>query len=235
MTVPLLAPVLTVVFITMLIYVLKVFDIVICGRARVRRRTTRTSSRSRCGGRRSAGVRRLRPRLGDRGLPLPARHPHPRVEHPALPEGGVAVASVAAEVEGPVVVEEGIAIEDRPLPREDPGLRHHRRSRPALARPDVRASCSRRSSPRRRSGPPGGGRRSPRRARSRSRTTATSSGTTRSRARSGRRSGYRWAARSSRSWSRRSPAMRSPGSSFPGATGGSSSSSRYSSFPSRWR
>ena len=39
-TVPLLAPVLTVVFITMLINVLKVFDIVLVGRARARCRTT---------------------------------------------------------------------------------------------------------------------------------------------------------------------------------------------------
>ena len=41
-TVPLLAPVLSVVFITMIINVLKVFDIVLVARARVDRRRTRT-------------------------------------------------------------------------------------------------------------------------------------------------------------------------------------------------
>ena len=41
-TVPLLAPVLTVVFVTLVINVLKVFDIVLVDRAGVRRRTTRT-------------------------------------------------------------------------------------------------------------------------------------------------------------------------------------------------
>ena len=69
-TVPLLAPVLSVVFITMVINVLKVFDIVLSvapesvagGRERDRARDVahRRSRRE-----------RLRPRVGDRGLPLP--------------------------------------------------------------------------------------------------------------------------------------------------------------------
>ena len=87
-TIPLLAPVLTVVFITMLIYVLKVFDIVIAiapGSVRGRRERDRPRDVAHVVRRRQ----RLRARVGDRRLPLPARHSNPGREHPSLPERGL--------------------------------------------------------------------------------------------------------------------------------------------------
>ena len=94
-TVPLLAPVLTVVFITMLINVLKVFDIVVAvapGSVQddanvLALAMWRTSLRRR---------ERLRRRLGDRRLHLPARVPDPAAQRPPLPEGGLVAVAEAA-------------------------------------------------------------------------------------------------------------------------------------------
>ena len=86
-TVPLLAPVLSVVFITMIINVLKVFDIVLA----LAPESTQSNAnvialamwRTSFGGRTTSG------RLRDRRLPLVAGHPSPRTEHPTLQTGGL--------------------------------------------------------------------------------------------------------------------------------------------------
>ncbi len=91
-TVPLLAPVLSVVFITMIINVLKVFDIVLA----LAPESTQSNAnvialamwRTSFG-----GAERLRHRLGDRRLPVPARDPRPRPQHPSLQEGGLTMAA----------------------------------------------------------------------------------------------------------------------------------------------
>ena len=99
-TVPLLAPVLTVVFITMLINVLKVFDIVHLGRPGLR-----AGRRDRDRARDVADVVRrreqLRVRLGDRRLHLRARDPDPAAQHPALPRGRSEWPLAAESVESP--------------------------------------------------------------------------------------------------------------------------------------
>ncbi len=93
-TVPLLRPVLVVVFVTMLINVLKVFDIVLSvapgiesGRGE-RDRTRDVAHLVRRG-------ERLRPRIGDRGLPVPARDPDPAAQHQELQEGVLMAASAS--------------------------------------------------------------------------------------------------------------------------------------------
>ena len=85
-TVPLLAPVLSVVFITMIINVLKVFDIVL---ALAPESTQSNANVIALAMWRTAfgGAERLRHRLGDRRLPVPARDPGARPEHPTLQEG----------------------------------------------------------------------------------------------------------------------------------------------------
>ena len=87
-TVPLLAPVLSVVFITMIINVLKVFDIVL-----VRGSGLGAGRRQRDRARHVAdGVRRrqrLRARLGDRRVPVHPRHPGAAAQRAPVPEGGV--------------------------------------------------------------------------------------------------------------------------------------------------
>ena len=88
-TVPLLAPVLTVVFITMLINVLKVFDIVLSvapGSVQDDGTVIALADVARV----LHGGQQLRLRLRDRRLPLRARDPDPAPERPALPEGGLA-------------------------------------------------------------------------------------------------------------------------------------------------
>ncbi len=84
-TVPLLAPVLSVVFITMIINVLKVFDLVITlapgssqNAANVIALAMWRTVLRRC--------QRLRHRLGDRGLPVRARDPGAAAQHQALQE-----------------------------------------------------------------------------------------------------------------------------------------------------
>src|SRR6266508_2612626 len=53
---------------------------------------------------------RLRPRVGDRGVPVRARDPGPRPQHPPVQEGGLAMATAAAERRPePVVVAEGLS------------------------------------------------------------------------------------------------------------------------------
>ena len=87
-TVPLLAPVLSVVFITMIINVLKVFDLVITlapGLVAERRQRDRARDVAHVVRRHQ----RLRRRLGDRRLPLRPRRAGAAPEHQALPEGGL--------------------------------------------------------------------------------------------------------------------------------------------------
>ena len=93
-TVPLLAPVLTVVFVTQIIAVLKIFDLVLADRARLE-----PGRRDRARVRDVADVVQrpepLRARLGDRDLPLDPLHPVPDRQRPALPGGGDLMATVA--------------------------------------------------------------------------------------------------------------------------------------------
>ena len=123
-TVPLLAPVLSVVFVTMIINVLKVFDIVI---ALAPESTQPNATVIALAMWRTAfsGVR-LRHRLSDRSLPLPPRDPGARAQHPALQERRLVVARAE-----PIVI-----------PR--PGTASRRRSCACSPRRRSR-SCSRRS------------------------------------------------------------------------------------------
>ena len=105
-TVPMLAPVLSVVFITMLINVLKVFDIIIS----IAPGSTQSDAaviavqmwRQSFG-----GSQRLRPRLGDRRVPVHPRHPGAAPERAPLPQGGLVVATYELEqTHAPVVVKD---------------------------------------------------------------------------------------------------------------------------------
>ena len=101
-TVPLLAPVLSVVFITMIINVLKVFDLVITLAPGSSQNAASVIAlamwRTSFGGINDFGVG-----LGDRRLPLRARRARARAQHQALPEGGLRCRDVAlptAEADG---------------------------------------------------------------------------------------------------------------------------------------
>ena len=87
-TVPLLAPVLSVVFITMIINVLKVFDIVYALAPQSTQANANVIALAMYS-HRIPGRWELRRRLRDRRLPLPARDPGARAEHPTLQEGRV--------------------------------------------------------------------------------------------------------------------------------------------------
>ena len=87
-TVPLLAPVLTVVFITMLINVLKVFDIVLSvAPGSVQDDATVIALEMW----RESFTAASNYGSGDRRLSVPARDPDPAPEHPPLQEGGLIV------------------------------------------------------------------------------------------------------------------------------------------------
>ena len=216
-TIPLLAPVLTVVFVTIVINVLKVFDIVISiapGSVQddanvIALAMWRTSF---------GGVNDFGLGVGDRGVPLPAGRPDPDPQRPSLSEGGLmstAADVVDARVGAP---RRGLGAdvgEGRPLPREDAGVPPPRPYRAALARPDDRLFFTSLLQPSA-IGTTGWWEILSSPASRPSTTTGRSSTTTRSRRRSGRPSGSRSAPRSSRSRSRALAAYAFAWLEFPG-------------------